>query len=574
MFKNLIKKKKEKLDDIERPWKKLYGNVPDTLTYFDGSIYEMVYNNHKNYSSFTALEYFKTTITYKALMTEIDFCASALIRYGIKENDIVTICCANTPEAIIAFYAVNKIGAIANMVHPLSSENEIKTIINESKTNFLFINDIIFDKIKTMEKEINIVKTVIIPISNSMDFVTKTLYSLITKSKVKVADLNDDYILWNNFKDVKITDTFIKRKSEDDAVILYSGGTTGKSKGVVLSNLAFNSMAKQAISFLDSLKAGTSILSYLPIFHGFGLSICINLPLTIGMKCILLPKIDAPKVNHIIKTKKPNFMPVVPSLLNVMLKDKKVSKKAFKSIITVVSGGDFLSIDLKTRSEEFLADHGCNAPILIGYGLTECTAAAVVTIPGPYKSGCVGIPLSDNLVKIVKANTHIRADVNEMGEICITGPTLMSRYLNNEEETFKTLRVHEDGRLWLHTGDLGSMDKDGQVYFSTRLKRMIISNGINIYPSELENIFTKHTYIESAVVIGVEDKIKVQSVKAMIVLKDEIKLSEKVKSDIKEYASKNISKFALPSSYEFIKELPKTKMGKIDYRKLQGKDSE
>lgn len=567
--KNINKIKNEIIKPDDRAWKKLYGEYPDTLTYFDGSIYEYMSERRKEYENLIALEYFNNSISYKKMMHEIDQCASALVKNGIKENDVVSICMANTPEAVIAFYAINKIGAVANMIHPLSSENELKIFINDAESKLVFINDIILDKIKEIERELISDKIVIVPISNKMDFITKTLYNLTTKNKIKENDLNERYSLWNTFVNTSIIDTLVHRTPNDDAVILYSGGTTGKSKGVVLSNLNFNAITIHCKAMIPYTVPGNSILSYLPIFHGFGLGISINAPLCMGMKCILIPKINTKKVNKLIKTKKPNFLPAIPSLLNFIIKDTRLDKNAFKSVLTILSGGDFLSLDLKDKTEEYFRNHGSNATIRIGYGLTESTASASVSLVENYKKGSIGIPFPDNYFKIVKTNTHITADVNEIGEICISGPTVMKRYLNNEEETFKTLRLHEDGRLWLHTGDLGYMDEEGVFFFSTRLKRVIISNGMNIYPGELEEIFNNHPYIESAVVIGISDEVKVQTVKAIFVLKQEIKLSEKVKNEIKEYAKKNIAKYALPKTYEFIKELPKTKIGKIDYRKLE-----
>ena len=313
------------------------------------------------------------------------------------------------------------------------------------------------------------------------------------------------------------------------------------------------------------------MLSYLPIFHGFGLSICINTPLCLGMKCILIPKLNTKKVNSIIKHKKPNFLPVIPSLLEIITKDMFLNKNAFKSVLCVLSGGDFLSLKLKEKSEKYLKNHGSNAKIIIGYGLTECTASTCGSFVGEYKSGSIGIPFPDNIYKIMKPNTNIEAEVNEIGEICINGPTVMNRYLNNEEETFKTLRLHDDDRLYLHTGDLGYMDKDGMFYFSTRLKRMIISNGCNIYPNEIENVFNKHPYVETSIAVGMKDKYKSEVVKIIIVLKDNIEKNDDTEKELRDYAYKNIAKYSLPKIYEFKTSIPKTKLGKIDYKELLNK---
>lgn len=549
-------------------WEQFYKEEWKHVEYFNGSLYEKVLETSRRFPNYYALEYFNKKITYKEMIREIDKVSVSLINAGVKENDKVTICAANTPEAIYAFYAINKIGAIANIIHPLSSENEIKQYLKNARSNFIFISDISYNKLEKIKYK----KAVVLPIANSMNFVMSNLYKLTVKKKNRVKTLSKNAIFWNDFvkhSKNKEIDNLVKRRNDDDAVILYSGGTTGTPKGVVLSNMCFNAIAKHCDLMVDDTDPGNSILSYLPIFHGFGLGICIHTPLALGLKCILIPKINVKKINKTIEKTKPNFLPVIPSLLEVMVRDKKASKKALKSVLCVLSGGDFLNLDLKNRAHEYLEAHGANAVIRIGYGLTESTAATCVSLVENYTKGSIGIPFPDTSFKIVKTNTNIEEEIGEIGEICICGPTVMKGYLNNQTETYKTIRVHEDGKKWLHTGDLGRMDENGIFYFETRLKRVIISNGCNIYPNYLEEIYNKHPLIESSVIVGVQDEIKQQVAKAIIVLKKNIKLTEEVKNNIIEYAKKNIVKYALPKQYEYVDNIPKTPIGKIDYKKLE-----
>lgn len=554
-------------------WDKYYKDEWKNVSFFNGTVYEKIKDVALKYPNNYALEYFKKKYTYKEMLKEIDKAADSLIRIGIKENDYVTICMVNCPEAVFSFYAINKIGAIANIIHPLSSENEIKHYLKEAKSSYLLVSDFIYYKVKDLKLK----KVIVIPISNSMNFVTKSLYNITTKKKYKAKEISKNALMWNQFlmlkKDVQY---ILPRKNKDDvAVVLYSGGTTGSPKGVMLTNLCFSSIAESCDLMVDDTEEGNSILSYLPIFHGFGLAICIHTPLSIGMKCILIPKINVKKINKIVEKTKPNFLPVIPSILEVMTRDKRASKKALSSVLCVLSGGDFLNYDLKTKTEKYLKDHGANAVIRIGYGLTESTAATCVSLVENYEKGSIGIPFLNTKYKIVKTNTNITADFDEIGEICISGPSVMKGYLNNPVETYKTIRVHDDGIAWLHTGDLGRMDENGIFYFETRLKRMIISNGCNIYPNYLEEIYNKHPLIENSIIVGVRDEIKQQVVKAIIVLKKNIKLTEEVKNNIVEYAKKNIVKYALPKEYEYVDDIPKTAIGKVDYRKLEkGKDKE
>ena len=548
-------------------WQKLYKDDFGKIDYFEGSLYQKIKEIANKYPHNYAVEYFKKKYTYKEMLEKIDQIALSLVNYGVKENDYVTICTANCPEAIFMFYAINKVGAIANIIHPLSSVNEIKRYIKGVKSNLLFISDFAYNKISYLK----IKKIVVVPITNSMNFFTKVAYNLTTKKENKAKILKDNAVLWKDFVNCKKKingNVLKKRKKDDDAVILYSGGTTGKPKGVILSNLCFDAISKHCQLMVDDTKEGNSILSYLPIFHGFGLAICTHTPLSIGMKCIVIPKINIKKMNQIIKKTKPNFLPIIPSLLEQMLKDQTVGKKDFKSVLCILSGGDFLTYELKTKAEHFFKEHGANAVLRIGYGLTESTAATCVSLVDNYQPGSIGIPFPDTLYKIVKTNTIINADVDEIGEICISGPSVMKGYLNNLSETYHTIRIHEDGRKWLHTGDLGRMDKNGVFYFETRLKRVIISNGCNIYPNYLEEVYNRHPFIESSVIVGIHDDIKQQVAKAIIVLKKNIKLTEEVKQSIVEYAKKNIVKYAWPKEYEYVDSIPKTPIGKVDYKKL------
>ncbi len=549
------------------PWFKYYGKMPKRLKYFEGSLYEYMENTAVKYPNYCAIEFFNKKMNYKTLLDEIDGVALSLIEDGVKENDIVTICMANSPEAVVAFYAVNKIGAVSNIIHPLSSENEIKNFIENTNSNVVFVSDILYDTMISICNDLKIKSVVVCPLSNKMDTVHKLLYNVFKAPKL--SDLPENFILYNEYMTISLDACkTVHRNYDDDAVILYSGGTTGRPKGVVLSNLCFNSIPLQYSHVIEA-HPGDSILSYLPIFHGFGLCVSIHTPLTYGMRCVLDPKIDVKKINNILKNKKINFLPVIPALLNVMIKDKTLSKNAFKNLRYIVSGGDFLSLELKQSAEKFVRNHGSNANIIVGYGLTEAMAAVCASIEPNYKSKSVGVPLPDNRYKVVKNDTHIPCDKNEVGEICLAGPSLMSRYYKNEEETFKTLQVHDDGILWLHTGDLGYVGDDDVLYFETRKKRVIISNGFNIYPNYIEEVLNKHPYVETSIVVGQKDKARAQVAKAVIVLKDDVAESEKVKTEIKDYLKENISKYAVPKIYEFTKELPKTKVGKVDFKALE-----
>ena len=544
--------------------------IPTHLDYPNFTLYEHVEVTAKKFPKYYAYEYYNNLCTYEEFMKKIDNCARALKAEGVKKGDAVTICMPNTPEAITMFYAVNKIGAVCNMIHPLSSAQEIKYYLNLAESKIILTINVSLEKVMSIIDETKVERVVLASPSEEMNGVMSFLYYVTSGRKIKVEkdsrikkwkefiSSGKEYTL-NTKEDVAMTDT---------AIILYSGGTTGTPKGIVLSNYNFTALATQGKIMCEPCKEGDTALSIMPIFHGLGLGVCIHIPLTVGMKCVLIPAFQAKKFTQLIKKHKPNFLVGVPTLFEALLKtDLKENELA--CIKTVACGGDSLSINTKKAIDKFLSDHGSTAQIREGYGLTECSGASCVTPRGLYKEGSIGIPFPDMVYKIVKIGTHEEADVMEDGEICISGPTVMVGYLKNEEETYQTLREHDDGKVWLHTGDIGCMDSDGYIYFKQRLKRMIVSSGYNIYPSQIEKIIASHKSVLSCTVIGVSHPYKGQVAKAYIVLNDGYKPTHELKEEIKAYCEENIAKYALPYEYEYRDSLPKTLIGKVSYKALE-----
>ena len=544
--------------------------IPTHLDYPNFTLYEHVEVTAKKFPKYYAYEYYNNLCTYEEFMKKIDNCARALKAEGVKKGDAVTICMPNTPEAITMFYAVNKIGAVCNMIHPLSSAQEIKYYLNLAESKIILTINVSLEKVMSIIDETKVERVVLASPSEEMNGVMSFLYYVTSGRKIKVEkdsrikkwkefiSSGKEYTL-NTKEDVAMTDT---------AIILYSGGTTGTPKGIVLSNYNFTALATQGKIMCEPCKEGDTALSIMPIFHGLGLGVCIHIPLTVGMKCVLIPAFQAKKFTQLIKKHKPNFLVGVPTLFEALLKtDLKENELA--CIKTVACVGDSLSINTKKAIDKFLSDHGSTAQIREGYGLTECSGASCVTPRGLYKEGSIGIPFPDMVYKIVKIGTHEEADVMEDGEICISGPTVMVGYLKNEEETYQTLREHDDGKVWLHTGDIGCMDSEGYIYFKQRLKRMIVSSGYNIYPSQIEKIIASHKSVLSCTVIGVSHPYKGQVAKAYIVLNDGYKPTHELKEEIKAYCEENIAKYALPYEYEYRDSLPKTLIGKVSYKALE-----
>lgn len=578
---------KWKLNKDDYPWYKFYKSVPHHLNYFKGSMVEYIMETALKYPNLYALEYYNNKITYKQFIDKVIECAKALKTIGVKEGDIVSICMPNTPSALYMFYAINMVGAIANMIHPLSSEKEIEMYLNKTQSKVIMTIDFTYKKVINIINNTNVKTIIVSSAGDDLKGLKKKLYFLfsadITKAMKKLREVflkafkNREVISYKKFiqnGSSYYEDYAISRKDTDTAVILYSGGTSGKPKGILLSNLSFNALAYQAHYMCDPAKAGDSILSIMPIFHGFGLGVCIHTCLHIGMKCILLPTFKGKKLGKLIKKTQPTLMVGVPTLFEALYNNKNLKAGDFSSIKCIVSGGDIMNEENINRYNEMFKKYGSKAKIRVGYGLTEACAATCLSPTNIHRVSSVGIPFPDMIYKIVKIGTTKEEEVNKDGEICISGPTIMQGYFNEEEETNKTLKVHSDGRVWLHTGDVGCMDEDGFVYFKSRLKRIIISSGYNIYPSYVENIINKHEYVSSCTVIGIPNKYRGQIAKAFVVLKKEVKLTDEVKEEIKKYCEKYIAKYSMPREFEFRKELPKTLIGKIAYSVLEEEEKE
>ena len=559
--------------EVKAPWLKNYGDVKFNLDYFEGSMWEAVRNIAHRYPNYIAFDFMGSTTTYAKFEQEVYVCAKALRAIGVKPGDRVTICMPNCPQTVIMFYAVNLMGGIANMIHPLSSENEIEFFINHSKSVCALTMDMFYGKFEAIRKNLKTLKTLVIArIPDALSVPMKAGYALTQGRKVAKIPADAPILRWNEF--IKKGKAYIGEymatgKREDPAVILYSGGTTGTTKGILLSNLNFNALKEQIIATNPIFKPGDKMLAVMPMFHGFGLGVTIHSMLANGGRCILVPRFTAETYAKDIVKHRCNFIAGVPTLYEALLRQPRMAGADLSCLKGVFSGGDSLSVELKKRFDAFLAEHNASIQVREGYGTTECVTASCLTPLHLQKEGSIGQPFPDTYYKIVDVGTNIEVPYGTEGEICISGPSVMLGYLDQPEETANTLRVHGDGRVWLHTGDLGTMDEDGFIYFKQRLKRMIVTSGYNVYPSQIENILDGFESVQMSCVIGVPDPYKVQKVKAFVMLKPGYEPNEETKQNILAYCKKNIAKYAMPYDIEFRESLPKTLVGKVAYRVLE-----
>ena len=560
------------------PWKDSMGQVPMHLDYFDGSMFEAVEKIAKQYPNQIAFDFMGKSTTYRQMVMEIERCAKALKTIGIRENDKVTIAMPNCPQAIFLFYAVNLVGAIANMIHPLSAEKEIEFYLNESESVLAITLDQFYDKFERIRQNTKVVNIVIASVKDALSKPIKAGYMLTAGRKIEKIPADAPVLMWKDFLRLSKSCFYktykVERHGADPAVILYSGGTTGTTKGIVLTNRNFNALGQQIVATNPMFRPGDKMLAAMPLFHGFGLGVCVHSMLSQGGRCILIPRFTPKSYAKQITKYHCNFIAGVPTLYEALLRLPGMERADFSSLKGVFSGGDSLSIELKKKFDKFLYDHKAVIQVREGYGTTETVTACCLTPPHMHKEGSIGIPFPDTYIKIVEPGTDRELPYGEEGEILLAGPTVMKEYMKHPDETANTLRTHADGLTWVYTGDLGSMDSEGFVFFKGRAKRMIISSGYNVYPAQIENIIDAHEAVQMSCVIGVPDAYKMQKVKAFVKLNPGFEPNDETKQAILAHCAKHVAKYAMPYDVEFRDELPKTLVGKVAYRILEEEELE
>ena len=561
------------MSEVKTPWKDYMGDVPMHLDYFQGSMFDAVERMADMYPNSIAFDFMGRSVTYRKMVQEIERCAKSLKTLGVRVGDKVTIAMPNCPQAIYMFYAVNLVGGIANMIHPLSAEKEIEFYLNASESTTAITLDQFYNKFEHIRQNTGIINIIIASVKDELSRTIRAGYMLTEGRKIQKIPDDAPVIRWREFMDMSrycfYKNYRVERSFDDPAVILYSGGTTGTTKGIVLTNGNFNALGQQIIATNPMFRPGDRMLAAMPLFHGFGLGVCVHSMLSQGGRCILIPRFTAKSYAKQIVKYKCNFIAGVPTLYEALLRLPSMDNADLSSLKGVFSGGDSLSIELKKKFDKFLYDHKAVIQVREGYGTTETVTACCLTPTNIYKEGSIGLPFPDTYYDIVKPGTQESLPYGEEGEICISGPTVMMEYVGHPEETAQTLQTHPDGRVWVHTGDLGYMDDDGFIYFKQRIKRMIITSGYNVYPSQLENILDAHDLVQMSCVIGVPDSLKMQKVKAFVMLKPGLKPCDEYRDILMAYCRKNIAKYAMPYEIEFREQLPKTLVGKVAYRVLE-----
>lgn len=570
---------------IDKPWLKYYTEDHIKTEMPSMSAYSYLYKQNDKYLERTALSYYERKISFDELFSKIEETAKALKTMGVKENDIVTISMPNTPEAVYLFYAMSKIGAIANMVDPRTSAEGIHKYIDEAKSDKVIIVDSYYNKVKSLSEN-GTVKQIIavspaesLPLGLNFGYKAKEfIESLKDSSKKNI--FNEHTMDWKQFisngKSYR-EKTEVKYIQNRPLVIEHTGGTTGKPKGVVLSNENINSVALQSVLTGIDMQRKHNWLDIMPTFIAYGVGMGLHLPLTIGMETVLIPQFDPQKFDELLVKHKPIHMVGVPSYWGTIIKSKKLAKKDLSYIIAPTVGGDAMDITLEQQANEFLKEHNCSSKVVKGYGMTEVTGGVSGTVEENNEIGSVGIPFVKTTISVFEPDSEDELGYNEDGEICITGPNTMLGYFENEEATNAILKRHADGKMWIHTGDIGHITENGSLYIVDRIKRMLIRyDGFKVFPSIIQNVIGSHKAVEACKVVAIADNEHSQGKlpKAHIVLKDGFKpYQEQIMLEIQKLCAEQLPEYVQPVDYKFRDELPLTPVGKIDYLSLEAEDS-
>lgn len=565
-FKMEQQKKQTGFPSIDRPWLKYYSEEAINAPLPEGTIYECLWENNKNYPDDVAMLYFGRKITYRELFENIEKVASAFLSLGVSKGDIITIQSLLLPQTVYVVYALNKLGAVANLIYATLNAEEIETNLHETNTKIFITMDSIYDKLNIHEDITE--KVIILSIDEEMSLPAKMAYRAKTS---KIFKKRHGVLSWRLFTsqhtDQKVS---VSVSNSDPVVMVYTGGTTGRSKAVILSSLNLNVSALQYLH-LGFFKRSKGFLCVLPPFIAFGVVVSMHGPLCHGLTAVI--GIDPSDIGSVVRQYHPSYISCGNVQAEIMMRNLDIDL-SFLEWFSV--GGEVLSASLENDLNQWLSKHNSNLHVAQGYAMTEISAAgacsAYFTDRIVYKKGTVGIPLVYTCVKIADPETNEELSYDEQGEICINSPCVMAGYYRDEKETAAVLKKHVDGKMWVHTGDIGKIDQDGFITITGRMKRIILvfENNVvhKVFPKILEDKFSDVDGIKAISIVGKHHETRTNELVAFVSLQNEAE-QETVITAIRQFANSSLEDFESPSKYVVIDKMPLTSVGKVDYNALE-----
>jgi long-chain acyl-CoA synthetase len=550
-----------------KPWIKSYDEgVPENIKYEELCLHEMLARTASQYPDRMALNFQSFVVSYKKLNEMVDRFAACLAGLGIKKGDAVAILLPNMIPTVVAYYAIHKIGGIVVMNNPLYSDRELEHQFNDSGSKVLITIDLLGNRMIDLRSKTKIKQIVYTSIGDYLPFPKNLLFPLVAKKQKLAADVkpaNDVYKWKECLAKYSPNPPQVKVNFTDTAIYQYTGGTTGVSKGVILTHSNLSKNVQQSEAWFPMFKRGSdkTALGALPFFHVFGMTCAMNFPILMGWGNILIPKPQPEPLLEAIGKFRPSFAALVPTMYIGMLSHPNMKKTDMTSLEGCFSGSAPLPIEVIHDFERVTG-----SVIVEGFGMTETSP---VTHNNPFKGvrkiGSIGLPISDTECRIVDLETGEKdMPVGEPGELIIRGPQVTKGYLNKPEETASLLR-----NGFCYTGDIAKMDEDGYFYIVDRKKDMIISGGYNVYPRDIDEVFYEHPKVLEACTIGVPDPKRGEQAKVFVVLKDGEKATQE---ELITYAKTKLAIYKVPTEIEFRKELPKSLVGKILRKELKAEE--
>ena len=551
----------------DKPWLASYEKgTPEKIEYEEKCLPEYLERTVSEFPDKMALLFQGYKITYRELNDMVNRFATCLNDFGIKKGDSVAILLPNLIPCVVCYYAILKIGAIAVMNNPLYSDRELEHQFNDSNSKMLITLDLLGNRMIDLRPKTKIKQIIYTSIGDYLPFPKNILFPLVAKKKKLAASVKsaDELYKWKDIiASTSPNPPDVKLSFDDVAMYQYTGGTTGVSKGVMLTHSNLSKNVQQSVAWFSKFKKGEEImLGALPFFHVFGLTCAMNNAILMGWGHILVPKPQPEPLLEAIGKFKPTFAPLVPTMYIGMLNHPEINKIDMTSIKGCFSGSAPLPVEVIKDFEEITG-----AVIVEGFGLTETSPVTHINpfAGGKRKVGSIGIPISDTECRIVDLNDgKTDVPVGETGELLIKGPQIMKGYWNKPEETAETLK---DG--WLHTGDIAKMDEEGYFYIVDRIKDMIISSGYNVFPRDIDEVFYEHPKVVEACSIGIPHPTRGEAIKVFVVLKEGETATQE---ELIEYCKDKLATYKLPAEIEFKKELPKTNVGKILRKDLRAEE--
>lgn len=559
---------------VEKPWMKHFPEESRTAQFPRMKVYSYLKETNKHRLHHTAIYYYGAKIKVKTLIAKIDEVADAFAALGIKQGDVVSLLSASTPESIMVFYALNKIGATLNAIDPRLDANSITRMIKSSGSRMLIAIDMSYPLVAKIHNDIKQEHIVIQTAGTSLPPIKKLALKIATTSRIPYGQ--GGIMSWESF--IKCAKDGVAHEADYDgdatAAITYTGGTTGFPKGVMLTNDSINATAFNFIHAGIIHEGGDRFLGIMPIFSSYGLCCGIHMPLTIDTELALIPRFYPLKMGEYIKKYKPNHMIATPAFYEILIDSKEVKGMDLSKLYTLGSGGDSMNEGLEAKLDAFMKEHNMRYPLCQGYGMSEVSAAATFCVNDRYKRKSVGIPCLTTTVAVFNPDTGEELGYNEEGEICMTGPSMMKGYFNNQAETDHVKRLHDDGQYWIHSGDIGCIDEDGFVYIKGRVKRMITRfDGHKVFPITIESFISEHPAVHSCSVIAVDDRERTQGQYPMAVVELNagvpVSRRNEIAKEIYNRCQEQLEQRGRPVAIMCVDEVPLTAMGKNDYRKLE-----